>query len=468
MNKMRQPELKAIRQTNANQNAIVFIHGFTGRTVDTWQRFPELVQQDPKLNGWDVFCYGYESSLFPFFGLWEGNPPLPRLAKQLQDATNIAPLTQYSGLTLVAHSMGGLIVQQALVISEELRQRVTHAFCYATPSCGLAKAKLGSFFNRQARDMRADGPFIRGLRERWKSKADSLRHLKFFAVAGDKDEFVPSDSSLTPFPEDQCRVVHGNHLEIVKPESDRDDSFLVFREAILGEVRDLPFLDAARVASERNEFGKVVATLLPQAAFLDDLHMARLVIALSELGESAQAHALLETHERTGTDFLGVWAGQLKRRWRLKGHRKDIDQAIELYRQGCAEAERNQDPAQILYHAINVAHLLEVGKNMRSASREFARKALEACAAGPTRDYWTIVTEAEAHIYLNKPDRAAELYAEAVKLEAAPRHLKTTYQQACHALPSAKARAKVLKAFGDPTRLEAPPRSTESSHPPAS
>ena len=446
-------ELQTLRQTDGNQNAIIFIHGFTGHHTMTWQQFPRFVEEDPALKGWDIYCYGYETKLFPFFGLWEGNPPLHRLAQQLHTATNMDPLQAYSGLTLVAHSMGGLIVQEALVLSEELRQRVTHAFCYGTPSNGLAKARLGSLFNRQAKDMCVGGPFIKRLRDRWESKIQPLRGLKFFAVAGDKDEFVPPDSSLNPFPHDQCRVVQGNHLEIVKPASPQAECFRVFRDGILDEVRELPFLDAARVASERNDFKKVVATLEPHAAELDDVPMIKLILALGELGETAKVQHLLEAHSRTGTDFLGVWAGQLKRRWRLYGRRSDIDQAIELYRQGCREAEANNDPSQVLYHAINLAHLLEVGKEQHSAARDFARKALEACAAVGDRDYWMIVTEAEAHLYLNKLDKAAALYAEAVALEPSPRELKTTYQQACHALRSAKDRSKVLAAFGDPHAL---------------
>jgi pimeloyl-ACP methyl ester carboxylesterase len=451
-----EPELKALRQSPGNRNAIVFIHGFTGHYISTWRDFPRFVQDDPSFNGWDVFCYGYQTKLLPFFGFWQGNPPLPRLAVQLQTAASMEPLGDYSGLALVAHSMGGLVVQQALVISEELRQRVTHAFCYGTPSAGLAKARLGSLFNRQAKDMRAKGPFIRKLRERWKSKVEPLRGLKFFAIAGDIDEFVPADSSLSPFTYDQCRVVRGNHLEIVKPATPEADSYRVFRDGILDELKDLPFLDAAHVASERNDFRKVVAMLEPHAAELDDVNMAKLVIALSELGESNKVHTLLEAHPWTGeTDFLGVWAGQLKRRWRLYGHRADINRSIDLYRQGCEEAEKNEDHGQILYHAINLAHLLEIGKHQRSAARDYARKALVACAAASPRDYWVIVTEAEAHIYLNQLDRAKDLYAEALKLNPAPRQLKTTYQQACYALPSASDRERVLKVFGDPVEFAA-------------
>ena len=67
--------------------------------------------------------------------------------------------------------------------------------------------------------MAQDGRFIRTLRSDWDAQfsLNNKKRLPFrlFAVGAERDEFVPFESSLGPFPDDaypECRyVVPGNH-----------------------------------------------------------------------------------------------------------------------------------------------------------------------------------------------------------------------------------------------------------------
>ena len=59
--------------------------------------------------------------------------------------------------------MGGLVVQHAL-LAEETRKRVSHAFLFATPSAGVAKASMLQRFNLRRQEMLTGSEFIANLR----------------------------------------------------------------------------------------------------------------------------------------------------------------------------------------------------------------------------------------------------------------------------------------------------------------
>jgi len=74
--------------------------------------------------------------LLDIANLWSGSPPIGRLAKHMSTAITNPPLDRYDSLAIVAHSMGGLVTQRALVDSGEVRRWVGHLICFGTPSDG--------------------------------------------------------------------------------------------------------------------------------------------------------------------------------------------------------------------------------------------------------------------------------------------------------------------------------------------
>jgi len=113
------------------------------------------------------------------------------------------------------------------ILDAALRARVSHLLLFGTPSAGLERASPFQFWKRQVRDMSHDSVFIRTLRQDWAASFRDTPPFSFFAVAGDRDEFVPRTSSLDPFSEPARRVVYGNHLEIVKPDGPNHLGFTV-------------------------------------------------------------------------------------------------------------------------------------------------------------------------------------------------------------------------------------------------
>src|SRR5262249_37934940 len=148
-------------------------------------------------------------------------------------------LQSYKRLALIAHSMGGLAAQQALVDDDKFAKRVSHVVLFGTPSLGLSKASRFAFWKRQVRDLAEGSRFIVDLRAAWKEKFDRTTRpapFKFLAVAGDQDEFVPRSSSIDLFPKDHHAVVPGNHTEIVKPRKPEDLSVQVVVQHLLGNA----------------------------------------------------------------------------------------------------------------------------------------------------------------------------------------------------------------------------------------
>jgi len=255
-------------------------------------------------------------------------------------------------------------------------------------------------------------------------------------IAGDRDEFVPPTSSLTPFPTDTQAVVPGNHLEIAKPNNADHETFKFFVESLSGGSTSLPIVDGARLAVELRHFQAAVDTLLPRAADLDDNALVSLALALEGVGRSNDALAVLEARYHGGTsstEAFGVLAGRLKRRWLVERAQADFLRARELYALGLKHAESAGDHDQAYYHAINIAFLdlmaLPPASAISSQVQSMARCALRHCEDGADTN-WRWATAGEAQLMLNNIDDAISLYAAAITKTTSPRQIDSMYSQA--------------------------------------
>jgi pimeloyl-ACP methyl ester carboxylesterase len=442
--------------------AIVLIHGFGGDAASTWGLFPALLDAEPTLAKWDIYSIGYSTSLaFDLAGVWSADPELITLGGLLNTVADVSPLAGYRAIAMMAHSMGGLLLQKALLANPGLRRRVSHVLLFGTPSAGLEKASPFNFWKRQVRDMATGSTFITALRSQWGADIGPNPPFKFMAVGGDRDEFVPRSSSLDPFPEAQQRVVYGNHLQIVKPENANHLGFKVAVTALTGIVGPvdpgdpaLSTLDSALRAIESREFQSAIDTLWPHRSELDDQGLVTLALALESVGRQTEAIELLTSMKGVlGTDPLGVLAGRLKRRWLVERRRADAEKAMALYREGLEKAEAKSDAGQAFYHAINCAFMdLAYGSDVSSA-REFATKALHYCDRSGRQDVWRYATEGEAHLYLGDSSAALQAYARATALSPQPWQAASMYQQAVRAadlMGEETLRLHVGSLFGQP------------------
>ncbi len=419
--------ITVIRDDGADR-AVVFLHGYSGDRNDTWDRFPGLL--GTHIDGWDIFALGYATTVQPdVVGVWSADPDLPILAGLLRTRMTVEPLSRYRSVALVAHSMGGLIVQRALVDEPALAERSSHVVLFGTPSGGLKKARWARFWKRQLRNMAHGSDFILRLREDWSALFDPEPAFQFVTVAGTKDQFVPPWSSLDPFAARFQRVVPGDHLSIVKPEG-ADSPSVALLVSMLGDAEPpAQTVEPLSLAAERATLDvRALVEEQEQSHQLSEAEVVDSALALERAGERNEAIELLQRHQALGTDVQGTLGGRIKRIWLESENPEDAQRAYDIYSAALAMAQEALETAkemedtkaeagaldQIYYQAINVAFLEFVFHDRPKRAAEMAKLAHE-CAEGSGENLWTIATRAEAQLYLDRPDEAVALYTEMFK-----------------------------------------------------
>jgi pimeloyl-ACP methyl ester carboxylesterase len=426
------PELVNHRITEKNPAAVLFVHGFSGDPTKTWGNFPALLMGNKRLNSWDVFSLGYHTGLsLDVVGIWRADPGLADLAQLLATRAALEPLKRYAGLAIIAHSMGGLVVQRAILDDKPLRSRVGYVLLFGTPSAGLKKASFFRFWKPQLKDMADNSDFIKDLRARWTQQIVEHPTFKLYATAGDEDQFVPPESSILPFDADQRRVVRGDHLSIVKPPDASDSSVQVVIESLVGDAPPSGPGDSARVAVEMREFYGAIETLEGHPESLDEGSLVQLALALESVGRREDAIKTLQSRkfQPDFTDAMGVLAGRLKRRWLVERRSEDAEKASQLYQQGFELSEQAARHDQAFYHGINVAFMQLAYRMQESVAQQTAKKVLEHCRDAKL-DTWRLATEGEANLLLGNIDAAMDGYRAAATCNPPPRQLDSMFQQA--------------------------------------
>lgn len=425
-------DLIAIRD-KGNRSAIVFIHGFSGKGDSTWGEFPEFLTSDDTLDGWDIFSIDYETHLlFSRAIFWESLPPIERIANSFHTDCMSGRLAGYDNLCIVAHSMGGLVAQQAMLIDDALPEKISHLIMFGTPSNGLKKAGPFWWWSRQVEDMADDSDFIISLRKNWRDNQQKLNFNKL-VVAGTKDEFVPEESCHAPFEDSICKFIEGNHLQIVRPTAPTDKNVQLVINTLKGNRPISSFVDSASLAIEKRDFQKAVKLYEENVDKLDEGSLVQYALALcAETKPDVAIEALIRYGQmKKRTDAMGTLAGRYKRLWQQSGIEDFYRYADELYTDAYNLSEG--DPDQLYYHAINLAYLnVAKGKGSTKAMENalpWADAALRHTDDAIT-SYWQQATIAEALLIKGEFGPACEQYVTAFKFGPQPREVESTFMQA--------------------------------------
>ena len=416
-------------------SAIIFIHGFSGNAEVTWGLFPKLLQKEPRLRGWDIHSFGYSTSIWAdIVGVWKASPRIATLADLFRTKMHLFPLNKYQNIALITHSMGGLIAQKALVDNDEFASKVSHLIMFGTPSNGLKKASFFKRWKLQISDMAAGGPFITKLRKDWEAKyLINTTHLKYWAIAGDEDQFVPEESSIDVFPKSVTKVVEGNHLTIVKPDGPNNSSVRIAVECLAPDGNPITRWDSDRIAAEQIKFNGTINKLWPNRSKLDSYSLVELSLALETLGRSEEAiQVLLENRgSYIDTDVWGTLGGRYKRKWMVTGNSEWAEKSMFAYIKGYDESVLKGDHQQSFYLGINIAFLTRAYKKDKPKTRKLAAQVLVHCG-NSSWDKWRLATEGEAYLLLENIPKALNKYRAVLRLSPLPssRELASMYQQA--------------------------------------
>lgn len=220
--------------------AVVFVHGFTGKALETWTEFDRLLRDEPKCAGIDLMFVGYESvSQDSTSSASLLRDILLTLSTKPQDLkqwpTNRNRAFRYRRFIVVAHSLGAVVARRALLMG--------HKRCEEWPRrCSLilyAPAHFGARLERLIRCILPrkwmellgySAPTVEELRP----KSDALTKLKRdteAALSAGADYLkaikvvqARSDNIIFDKNEVFCRDVDadwedGTHLTICKPDS---------------------------------------------------------------------------------------------------------------------------------------------------------------------------------------------------------------------------------------------------------
>ena len=244
-----QPTSKYIRHQPGNRRVIVFVNGIFGDWKSTWENadhfyWPEALTHDHAFDGADVYVHSFNS---------------PKLAKA-QDIANLAArfgdflqtdhvLTDHDQVIFLCHSMGGLVVERLILRHQELAPKVKFLFFASTPQEGAQIAALGHIFNGdpQLQEMFPgdENNFLEGLDTGWRDAHLSIPVYCIVERAKTHGISVVNRYSGTRI----CKTVtpiDQNHIEIVKPSSTNDDSYVAFWNAYKAN----PVLQTTTVARE--------------------------------------------------------------------------------------------------------------------------------------------------------------------------------------------------------------------------
>jgi len=429
---MPKSEARKFRHRSSTKTAIVLLHGFSGDADKTWGQFPRFLVDAPRLKGWDVWSLGFPTSLYPEIrGFWQADPGIELIAKELRTQCAKGGLAQYERLVIIAHSMGGLVAQRAIVDFPEVAERVDALFLFGVPSLGLAKARIFRLLKLQVKDMARGGAFITDLRKRWSARyPDNSEPFELHAIAGNRDQFVPPSSSLEAFPRAHHYCVPGQHVSLVKPTAAADACVQFVINGICRRAPGATGWSSDQAAVERGEFQLAIKRLLPRARELTGDSLVDLALALDASGKRKEAIRVLEEHPSPSTDALGALGGRYKRLWLLDGTVADVERAYDLYSRALEASQAKDDSAQVFYHAINLAFIELVHFKRRGAAKTLAQRALDACQRAEIKDLWNFATQGEAHLYLGDAANAVRAYADALRLEPQPRQIESMQSQA--------------------------------------
>ena len=272
---------------------------------------------------------------------------------------------------------------------------------------------------KQVSDMGKGSKFIRDLRCQWTELFRETPPFDFIAVAGTTDEFVPHSASISGFPDKQCEVVPGNHLQIVKPMTTEDASLSLVIDFIIKKEKHRSQYASTALALERRDFQGVINQLFKNRKSLDKKALVILALALDAMNRRQEAIEILAEAKRFGTDAMGVLAGRHKRNWINDRIEDEAETALTLYKDAYRIADTEEDHAQAFYNGINVAFLELIFSDNKSEARNIAKQVIRHCVqAKPDRSpndrMWRLATEGEANLILEKFDTALMRYRQAL------------------------------------------------------
>lgn len=227
---------------NGSDTVVVFVHGILSNSTSCWTAgngtyWPDLVRQDPRFEGPDIYLGGYYTEAAS--GAYRVADAADTLFSYMTtpDANGRAPVMSKPHLLFVAHSTGGLVVREMLLRKREAFEAKTVGLALmASPSRGSDWAdRLESLRrmagNKMAADLSTDSSYTQQLDRQFAELVKNGAIPRLVGVDAFENKFivprwwwwdaqnvVTAEKSGTYF--GWYKIVAGtDHFSIVKPDS---------------------------------------------------------------------------------------------------------------------------------------------------------------------------------------------------------------------------------------------------------
>lgn len=246
---------------NLKPRVIVFVHGLHGDR-ETWRAsngayWPQLIQGDPHFQKSDVVVAEYPTPSM------RGQLSTAQLAQILWQRLKQQRVWDHQEVVFIAHSLGGIVVEEMLLNHPADAARVRFIVSYATPHQGSFVANLAKIYDSDPllTDLRGsnDNSFLMDLEQKWRSTEAVTRIHRFCAFEGLD---TAAGAGIGKYLRAHTRVVDyysatygcdadtapqkivADHIDIVKPANRSADAYTFFariyrNNPILGTVETI-------------------------------------------------------------------------------------------------------------------------------------------------------------------------------------------------------------------------------------
>jgi len=233
------------RGDDLKPRVIVFVHGIHG-SRETWRApngayWPQLIQTDPHFQQSDVVVAEYPTPSM------RGEYSTTKLSQILFDRLQAQHVWDHHEVVFIAHSLGGILIEEMLLNHPLVAARVRFIVSYATPHEGSFVANLARIYDSDPllTDLRDgnDNSFLMDLEQKWRSiptvaaihRYCAYETLDTAAGAG-VGRYLGAHTRVVPYysatygcdTDTPPQRIPADHIDIVRPASRSADAYAFF------------------------------------------------------------------------------------------------------------------------------------------------------------------------------------------------------------------------------------------------
>lgn len=223
-----------IRKEARNRGVIVFVHGLMGDSKATWTNaktgayWPDLLTKDAAFDGFDVYVYEYDS---PKLSTSYSPDEIAENMRLLFDSDGVS---KHQSIVFLTHSLGGIVTRAYLKKYRRTAQRVRFIYFFSTPTTGAEIARLGALISKnpqfyKLRPMTSES-YLADLQRDWMDAQFSFPSYCAYEKQPTMGQLIVEQQSASNLCQ-HLDPIEANHVDIVKPENTRSESYLAFLAA---------------------------------------------------------------------------------------------------------------------------------------------------------------------------------------------------------------------------------------------